>query len=71
MGDLPPGMTQYRAGLWVVAEVQKILNNTKIYWRKKEYLASLLQKGSSALKGQCHEIFHLWFFSSNNFSWPQ
>jgi hypothetical protein len=23
------------------------------------------------LKGQCHQIFHLWFFSSNNFSWPQ
>jgi hypothetical protein len=23
------------------------------------------------LKGQCHEIFYLWFFSSNNFSWPQ
>ncbi len=23
------------------------------------------------LKGQYHQIFHLWFFSSNNFSWPQ
>jgi hypothetical protein len=23
------------------------------------------------LKGQCHEIFYLRFFSSNNFSWPQ
>ncbi len=23
------------------------------------------------IKGQCHEIFYLWFFSSNNFSWPQ
>ncbi len=23
------------------------------------------------LKGQCHQIFHLCFFSSNNFSWPQ
>jgi hypothetical protein len=21
----------------------------------------------NALKGQCHEIFDLWFFSSNNF----
>ncbi len=24
-----------------------------------------------SLKGQCHEISYLWFFSSNNFSWPQ
>jgi hypothetical protein len=23
------------------------------------------------LKGQCHEIFYLWFFFANNVSWPQ
>ncbi len=31
----------------------------------------LLQNLNIYLKGQCHQIFDLCFFSSNNFSWPQ
>jgi hypothetical protein len=34
-------------------------------------LILLLPLGLPHLKGQCHEIFYLWFFSSDNFSWPQ
>ncbi len=30
-----------------------------------------MHSNSGFLKGQCHEIFHLRFFSSNNFSWSQ
>jgi hypothetical protein len=31
----------------------------------------MASNNSMHLKGQYHQIFHLCFFSSNNFSWPQ
>jgi hypothetical protein len=41
-------------------------------WTGKECvlrLAHILLKSMVSLKGQCHEIFGLWFFSSNNPTW--
>jgi hypothetical protein len=43
--------------------------NVKPKWKNKfGWSGSFL---ANPLNGQCHQIFHLWFFSSNNFSWSQ
>ncbi len=42
----------------------------KIGNRESQYVLNESGFHILELKGQCHQIFHLWFFSSNNFSWP-
>jgi hypothetical protein len=56
-------------------EVGSKRQETGSCWERKQVLNAGNRKQEvgilESLKGQCHQIFHLWFFSSNNFSWPQ
>jgi transposase InsO family protein len=66
--------TQFFSSTWS-AMCQKLdiqhITTTAYHPQSKGVVEQVHRQMKSSLKGQCHEIFYLRSFSSNNFSWPQ